>query len=118
MRIAKNVYPMIVLLLTSAAGSLVLADHSAPPTPAIQAPEVKTATGELTKVDTENKTFTIKQENDEEIVFQYDENVKVEGRENGVQGLATETGIQVTVYYVEEDGKRLVNKIEIKKSDG
>ncbi len=85
---------------------------------AVQSPEVKSVTGVLKNVDSEHQTFTLKLENDEEIVFQYDQDTKVEGRESGVQGLSSDTGIQLTVYYTEEDGKNVVTKIEIKKSEG
>ncbi len=112
----KNVwkaFPLVLLALAFAAGTRAIPSLSA----SVQSPESKSLMGELVKVDLENKTFTIKSD-DDEIMFQYDQELKVEGRENGIQGLATETGIQITVYYTEEDGKRLASKIEIKKSDG
>ncbi len=83
-----------------------------------QEPEVKTVQGALIKVDLESQTLTVKLENEEEIQFQYNSDTKVEGRENGIQGLASETGTQLTITYTEDSGKRLASKIVIKKSDG
>ena len=108
-----KVFALAVLVLAFATGTRAISGFSA----SVQSQELKALTGELVKVDLENKTFTVKSD-DEEILFQYDQELKVEGRENGIQGLSTETGLQVTVYYTEEDGKKVAGKIEIKKSDG
>ncbi len=88
-------------------------DDSAKATPA----EVREMRGELVKVDTDNQTFTIKLENDEEVQFQYDSNTAIENRDSGVQGLSAETGTQLTIRYTEENGKRIATWIEIKSQE-
>ena len=74
------------------------------------------ARGELLKVDAASQTFTIRQANDEEMQFKYDSNTKVEGSQNGVQGLSSETGTSVTVHYREQSGQKIATRIEVIKS--
>lgn len=114
----SRAFPLILLILAFTSVTRAIPNHSDPGLAMGQSPELKVITGELAKVDLENQTLTLKLENDEEAVFQYDADTRVEGRENGVQGLSTETGTKVTVSYTEEEGKRTATKIEIKKSDG
>jgi hypothetical protein len=47
--------------------------------------------------------------------LQYDANTKVEGKDGGVQGLASETGTRVTIHYKEDSGKMHATRIEIRK---
>jgi hypothetical protein len=75
------------------------------------------AKGELVKVDTEHQTFTIKDQGDSELQFLYNSSTEVVGSTEGVQGLSSETGTRVTVYYKEESGQRIATKIEIQKTE-
>jgi hypothetical protein len=75
-----------------------------------------TAKGELIKVDTSEQTFTIKEENGTEVQFRYNSSTEVEGSSEGVQGLSSETGTRVTVYYKEHSGQKIASRIEIQKS--
>ena len=74
------------------------------------------AKGELQKVDTTNQTFTIKASTGEVIQFSYNESTKVEGSNEGVQGLSSQSGTQVTVRYKEDSGRKLATSITIQKS--
>lgn len=74
------------------------------------------ARGELVSVDTDNNTLTIRTANDQEMQFNYDSNTKVEGTENGVQGLSTQTGNQLVIHYREGDnGQKIATRIEVFK---
>lgn len=77
----------------------------------------RVAEGELGKVDTTKQTFTLKTGNNLELEFRYDSNTKVEGGRSGVQGLSSETGTRVMVYYQENSGQKLATKIEIRKKE-
>ncbi len=76
----------------------------------------KVVRGELTKVDMESHSLTIKLEKGDEMQFEYDSNTAVEGRENGVQGLASDTGASLTIHYKEESGKKIATRIVITKN--
>ena len=89
------------------------ASYLAAPQPASEQAKDTMAKGELVKVDTANQTFTIKLANDEELQFQYDSDTKVEGSENGIQGLSADSGTHVAVYYTEKEGRKLATRIEI-----
>ncbi len=71
------------------------------------------ATGKLTRVDTNAQTLTIKPENGDEMTFRYDANTKVEGSQTGVQGLSSQTGNKLTVWYTEQSGNKLATRISI-----
>ncbi len=103
----------LTLLVAGFAGATAIQDTPAP----AQSAEAKTAQGELVKVDADNHMFTIKQENGEEMQFQYDATTEVQGSQTSVQGLATQTGTRVTVQYTESADKKLARRIEIQKSD-
>ncbi len=110
--------PIFAFVLAIAAiGSVAWSNAGANVVLAAQDPEVKTAEGELVKVDLENLTLTIKLENGDEIQFQYNSETAVEGRENGIQGLSSDAGTRLTVTYTEDSGKKIATKIAIKKSD-
>ncbi len=74
----------------------------------------KSASGELTRVDSMAKTFTIKSDEGTEMNFQYSDQTLVVGGEKGVQGLSSNEGSKVTVFYTEAEGKRQATRIEIK----
>jgi hypothetical protein len=107
--------PALILLLPLAAFSRTLPAWSGAMGFVGQDHEVQMLEGELVKVDLENRTFTIKLEDKEEVQFQFDGNTMVEGKENGVQGLAGDTGTRLAVRYKESEGKKTATKIEIKK---
>ncbi len=73
------------------------------------------AKGELQKVDTQKQIFTIKTSSGEELQFSYNDSTKVEGSSQGVQGLSSQSGTQVTVHYKEESGRRMATSIEVNK---
>ena len=109
--------PLLVFGLTIlTAGKTYVAQAAASPLVGLEGQENKVAEGELVKVDMENQTLTIKVKSGEEIQFQYDSKTTVEGRENGIQGLSSEAGSDLTVHYTEASGKKMATKIAIKKS--
>jgi hypothetical protein len=81
------------------------------------------ANGELVKVDTTAKTFTIKApasaapsaSSTMPTEFSYDATTKVTGAQKTVEGLATMSGNEVTVHYTKQAGKNLATEIEIKE---
>jgi hypothetical protein len=113
MRHLWKAVPVVLLTLSIAvmAGAVAQAQDSA------QSMENKTAIGNLVRVDTDAKTLSIKQENGEQMQFDYDANTKVEGSQTTVQGLASEAGTSVTVTYIEKAGKKLASRIEVKKGE-
>ena len=108
----------LLLALTAGALSFSIPAQSAPRMGDEQASSEMVARGELVKVDATSQTFTIKQAGDEQVQFQYTASTKVEGSQNGVQGLSSETGTSVTVHYREQSGHKIATKIEIVKSNG
>lgn len=104
--------PAALLMLAMAAFSVAVAQDQPQ---SQQSMDNKTATGNLVSVDSSSKMVTIKQASGEQMQFEYDANTKVEGSQNSVQGLASETGTSVTIYYTESAGKNLASRIEVHK---
>ena len=74
----------------------------------------KSASGELLRVDSNAKTFTIKSDEGKEMDFHYSDQTVVVGGEKGVQGLSSQTGSKLEVSYTEAEGKLQAVRIEIK----
>jgi hypothetical protein len=68
-----------------------------------QAQEMAPVRGELLRVDTEAKTLAVKTSDGTEIQFAYTDQTEVTGAEKGVAGLATMSGVQVTVHYQKQE---------------
>ncbi len=116
----RNLWKVISVLLLAAAitaiGASVPAQAQSPQMVMHSSSQSElTSQGQLAKVDTTNQTFTLKTADNMEMEFHYNSDTKVEGSASGIQGLSSETGTRVTVYYKEESGKRLATRIEINK---
>jgi hypothetical protein len=72
-----------------------------------------TIQGELVGVDTDAQTLTIRDSSGEELEFRYDSETEVTGAQEGVAGLATMSGSQVTIRYVMKDQEKTATRIEV-----
>ena len=70
-------------------------------------------TGELTRVDTQSRTFSVKSAAGAEMLFRYDDRTIVTGGETNVAGLATSSGSEVTVTYRNDSAGNMAAKIEV-----
>src|SRR5262245_49808611 len=84
-------------------------DRGAPGQPAQQD---KIFQGQLTKVDVQAKTLTVKGAGDMEMTFDWTDATQVTGAEKNVQGLAGKTGTELRVTYRDAAGKHTAVKIE------
>lgn len=75
----------------------------------------KTASGQLSKVDTTEREITIKGSDNKEMVFNYNEGTKISGV-NGPQGLMGKTGSTLKVTYREIAGKNIASQIEVESA--
>jgi hypothetical protein len=73
----------------------------------------RTAQGQLTRVDTDARTITITSQG-MPMVFRYTAETKVVGGDKGVAGLATMTGTEVTIQYVQQEKDNVASQIEIR----
>jgi len=91
---------------------------TAAPAPMAQEPKAaraEVASGELVKVDVDAKTISIKGADGAETVFSYNDRTDVGGgARDGVAGLATKAGTQVTVHFTSDMGTKTATKIEVK----
>ena len=69
--------------------------------------------GELTHVDIQSRTFSVKSSSGAEMLFRYDEKTIVTGAERNVAGLATSSGSEVTVTYRTDTADNMAAKIEV-----
>jgi hypothetical protein len=83
------------------------------PAPTEQYRQAATATGELTGVDPDEMTITLKGPDGKAWSFRYNEDTEVSGAQSGVAGLATHTGTVVTVHFESVGGERLATMIEV-----
>lgn len=72
-------------------------------------------TGTLDKVDVNAKTITVKREDNSTIVFSFTDDTKIVGAEQGVAGLATMNGAQVTVRYTVEGQSNVATEVDVRK---
>ena len=105
---------MLLAAITAANPVLAVSAVGSRPGQAVQQSD-QVSQGVLTKVDADQNMFWIQDQNGTEVEFQYDSNTKVTGITQGIQGLSSETGTRVRVYFQEKSGKRLATKIEIVK---
>jgi hypothetical protein len=96
-----------LLVLT---GALVLA--SVLPARA-QEPTVATAQGQLVKVDPAAKMLSITTTQGSQMQFVYTADTKVVGADEGVEGLATKAGTDVTVHFVKKGTDNVATEIDI-----
>ena len=113
----RNTLPGLVAALALVAFISGIAQPSAAAAQAGQAqaqekPQAQTAKGELRSVDAAKQTLTISVDNKDQL-FQYTEQTKVTGAKDGVAGLATMSGRQVTVQFMTKGADRIATAIEV-----
>ena len=75
--------------------------------------EPASITGELSHVDPQSRTFSVKSAAGAEMLFTYDEKTIITGAEKNVAGLATSSGAEVTVTYRNDNAANIAAKIEV-----
>jgi hypothetical protein len=73
------------------------------------------AQGQLVRVDANAKTIAIRTAEGAPMQFSYTADTKVTGVEEGVAGLATMAGTDVTIRYVKKEQDNVATQIEVKK---
>ena len=82
--------------------------------PAAQRPAAAATTaGELLRVDTTAKAFSIRTAQGAQMQFKYTDDTKVVGADRGVAGLATMAGSQVTVHHTKQGEDNIATQIEV-----
>ena len=81
-----------------------------------QAPQMSRVSGQLVSVDAKAKMFTIRTAAGADIVFSYTDDTKVLGGDEGVNGLATQSGTDVIVNYTKKGQENVAAQIELQKS--
>jgi hypothetical protein len=76
-------------------------------------PTVLSMSGELTAVDTEKKTLTVKGSDGTETIFIYNDDTKVSGSQENVAGLATASGATVMVEYTKTGDDLIATSIKV-----
>jgi hypothetical protein len=79
------------------------------------AQEPSIAQGQLVKVDASAKTMTIRTAQGAQMQFVYTDATRVIGADEGVAGLATKAGSDVTVHFVKKDQDNVAVQIEVQK---
>jgi hypothetical protein len=75
--------------------------------------EPSKAQGQLLKVDATAKTIAIRSAQGAQMQFSYTEDTKVVGADQGVAGLATMSGADVTVEFVKKGQDNIATEIEV-----
>jgi hypothetical protein len=73
------------------------------------------ARGELVRVDAKAKTIEIRAGQAAPMRFSYNDATKVTGAEEGLAGLATMAGSQLTVHYSKQEQNNVATWIEVQK---
>jgi Cu/Ag efflux protein CusF len=105
---------MAVAALVLAGGMVaVLAAQQQPDQqPGGQAPQASMARGELVSVDANAKTLTVRTDK-AETQFAYNDRTEVIGAKEGVAGLASVKGSQVTVHFTRQGQSNIASRIEV-----
>jgi len=83
------------------------------PALAQDAAQATTAQGQLVRVDTKANTIDIKTTAGADMQFHYTAETKVTGASEGVSGLATMTGADVTVQYTKQGTENVATAISV-----
>ena len=75
--------------------------------------EPASISGELSNVNPQAMTFSVKSASGAEMLFRYDDRTIVTGAESNVAGLATSNGSEVTVTYRNDNAGNMASKIEV-----
>lgn len=81
--------------------------------PAFAQQEASTAQGQLVRVDTRANTIEIKTASGTEMQFKYTDQTRVTGASEGVSGLATMAGADVTVQYTKQGQDNVATAIAV-----
>jgi hypothetical protein len=73
--------------------------------------------GELSSVDHDNQTLMVTTAEGLELEFSYDDQTEFIGFEDTVEGLSTNAGSQIEVFYREEAGQNLATRIQVHMSE-
>ncbi len=71
------------------------------------------AQGQLVRVDSSAKTLIIQSAQGSQMQFRYTDQTKVSGAQEGVAGLATMTGVQVTVRFARQQQDNVATEINV-----
>lgn len=72
--------------------------------------------GTLMSVDPDAQTFVVQDASGNQTTFHYNDQTEVAGSDQTIEGLASESGTQVTVHFQEQESGRMATKIEIQKA--
>jgi len=81
--------------------------------PAFAQQDASTAQGQLVRVDTRANTIEIKTASGTEMQFKYTDQTRVSGASEGVSGLATMAGAEVTVQYTKQGTDNIATAIAV-----
>ena len=109
----------LILAMAIAAATVGLSASLAAQSPVAQKHQTatlqKSVTGTLDKVDVNAKTITVKREDNSTMVFSFTDDTKIVGAEQGASGLATMSGVQVTVRYTVEGETNVATEVDVRK---
>jgi hypothetical protein len=83
------------------------------PVAQVYAQQASMASGQLVKVDTTAQMLTIRAANNQQMAFNYTKDTKVTGSDQGVAGLATQSGVNVTVHYQTQGQNKIATEIDV-----
>ncbi len=83
----------------------------------MDAPRTESLRGSLVRVDTDKMKLTIKDTAGVEHTFRYNPQTEVIGSQEGVAGLATKAGTNVTVHYKSDSSDRAMSEAPARNDD-
>jgi hypothetical protein len=113
MRTSKRTLLVLAAVLLMVGVVPALAQDSRAP-----APEPRIAQGQLMKVDTTARMIAIRSAQGAQMQFSYTEDTKVVGADQGVAGLATMSGADVTIQFVRKGQDNVAMQIEVREKTG
>lgn len=72
--------------------------------------------GELIRVNPDSHTFVVKDSDNKEIEFAYNDKTEIAGASETIEGLAGKPNTSVTVHYTREGAKNTATKVEVHSS--
>lgn len=81
-----------------------------------QQQQEQTLSGTLMSVDPDAQTFVVQDAGGNQVTFHYNDQTQVAGSDQSIEGLASQSGTQVTVTFQNQESNRMATKIEIQQA--
>ena len=100
---ALPITSLLLALLFAVTGAFAQREQTYPQSGSQEMQQEMSITGQLKSVDPDAKTIVVTSSDGTDMEFRYDEQTQITGAQDSIEGLASSSGSEVTVFYREDD---------------